>query len=503
MRVTQDRQPWSTRMLATLGALVLTFGLAAAPALAADFDIDDATQEAKQVGGIGALSAGGASEIVDCPTFTSEPRTIEAWFNTDDMDYRGYMDPNNQRPWSFANKSAQVICGAAKGATVRIGMYFIRAIGTADRPETDSQMVWNALWYVWKNRGVKVEMVLDGGGITSAAGKASIKKELAKFGGKEFVNIKWCYNGCFDTNVSSKFPWAINHEKFVAISKTNWGTKSTDPNVADGGPAVYSSSGQFARSQVRTYWQEATLLYGDQELYDQFNGRFLMMKACSGSTKGSAACRSGSSLKSAAKSAGISFSLKKQRGIWVDKVYRHYTDSGRGTTVSFSPQPSTVTDYYTSQLGGVDCGVDNKIRIAMYRLTETRAAKFIEVIGKLKKKGCDVQVLLSQKGGAQTISKVVSKAIKKAGLGKQVKCTATPIHTKLILIGPQDNNAGRVMMGTANMTTSGLRYSEEHVITLDSRRMKQGSAIAEDFRHAYGVYLAGWNDLNQGSKACK
>ena len=496
MRVSQHRQPWSSRTIAALGALVLTFGLAASPAYAIDFDIDPATQEAKQVGGQGALSAGGT--VTSCPTLTSEPRTVEAWFNTDDMDYRGYMDPNNQTPWSFANKTAQIICGAAKGATIRIGMYFIRAIGSPDRPETDSQMVWNAMWYVNKNRGVKIEMVLDGGGITSSAGKASIRKELATFK----ADLKWCYNGCFDTNVSSKFPWAINHEKFVAISKTNWGKTSNDPNVADGGPAIYSSSGQFARSQVRTYWQEATLLYNDVELYNQFNGRFLMMKACSGSTRGSAACRSGSSLKSAAKSAGVGFTLKKERGIWVDKQYRHPTDSGRGTTVSFSPQPALgVTDYYTTQFSGVDCGVDNKIRVAMYRLTESRAAKFIEVVGKLKKKGCDIQVLLSQKGGAQTISKVVSKAIKKAGLSSQVKCTATPIHTKVILIGPQDNSAGRVMMGTANMTTAGLRYSEEHVITLDSRRMDPKPA--EDFRHVYGVYLAGWNDLKQGSKACK
>ena len=476
---------------------MLTVGLAASPAVSADFDIDETTQEAKQVGGIGAISAGGAAEITECPTFTSEPRTIEAWFNTDDMDYRGYMDPANQRPWSFANKSAQVICGAAKGATIRIGMYFIRAIGTPDRPETDSQMVWNALWYVNKHRGVKVEMVLDGGGITSKAGKAQIKKELSPF-----VDIKWCYNGCFNVNKSGVIPWAINHEKFVAISATNWGTASPDPNVADGGPAVYSSSGQFARSQVRTYWQEATLFYGDRELYRQFNGRFLQMKECTGSTTGNAECRNGKDLKKAAKTAGITFTLKKERGLWVDKQYRHYTDPGRGTSVSFSPQPATVTDFYTSQMGGIDCGVDNRVRIAMYRLTETRSAKFIEVIGKLKKKGCDVQVLLSQKGGAQTISPIVSKAIKTAGLGKQVRCTATPIHTKLILIGPADANVGRVMMGTANMTTSGLRYSEEHVITMDSRRITDAK-VAEDLQHAYGVFLAGWNDLNQGSKACK
>ncbi|MEN0072552.1 MAG: phospholipase D-like domain-containing protein, partial [Propionicimonas sp.] len=370
-----------------LGALVVTVGLVATPAGAADFTIDPDTQEAAQVGTI-------ASRMTpdDCPTFTSEPRTIEAWFNTDDMDYRGYMDAKNQRPWSFINKAAQVICGAAPNSRIRIGMYFIRAIGTPDRPESDSQMIWNALRYKVKKQGVKVEMVLDGGGITSASGKDNIRKELS-----DIVGISWCYNGCMNTNKSSKFPFAINHEKFVAISNSIWG-----------GPMVYSSSGQFARSQVRTYWQEATLIYDDQELHDQFVARFMQMQQCTGSSTGNGDCRSGKDLKAASKSAGTTFTLSKERGIWVDKAYRHYTDSGRGTTVSFSPQDENVTDYYTTQFGGVDCGVDKTIRVAMYRLTDTRAPKFIEVMGRLKKAGCDVKVLLSQKGGATTISKKVA-----------------------------------------------------------------------------------------------
>lgn len=479
---------WPKRTGVTLAALALVTGLAVAPATAADFTIDESTQEAAQVGSIGALSNNTAPPT-SCPTLKSPPRTIEVWFNTDDMDYRGYMDPKNQRPWSFINKAAQIICGAAQGATIKIGMYFIRAIGTAERPESDSQMIWNALWWVRENRGVKTELVLDGGGITSAAGKESIKKELGKI---RDLKISWCYNGCFDTNVNTKFPYAINHEKFVAISNTVWD-----------GPAVYSSSGQFARSQVRTYWQEATLIYGDQKLHDLFDARFRMMKECSGSIRGDANCRSGKDLKNVYKSfPNLSFSLAKERGIWVDKQYRHPTDSKRGTTVSFSPQDNTVTDYYTSQFGDMDCGVDKTVRVAMYRLTDTRSAKFIEVMGKLKKAGCDVKVLLSQKGGATTISKKVAKAIKKAGLSSQVRCTAIPIHTKLILIGPADSNAGRVLMGTANMSTSGLRYSEEHVITIDSRRITDAK-VAEDFREAYGVYLAGWNELNQGNKACK
>ncbi len=488
---------WPRRTGVVLGALALVTGLAVTPAVAADFTIDESTQEAAQVGGIGAISNGGT--VDSCPTLQSEPRTIEAWYNTDDMDYRGYMDPKNQRPWSFINKAAQIICGADQDATIKIGMYFIRAIGTSDRPESDSQMIWNALYWVKKHRNVKIEFVLDGGGITSASGKENIKRELEKTG---IAKLYWCYNGCFDTNVSSKFPYAINHEKFVTISDTIWANK--DMKADKNGPktpAVYSSSGQFARSQVRTYWQEATLIYGDKKLHDLFDARFRMMKECSGSTRGNADCRSGKDLKKVAKDMNLSFSLAKERGIWVDKQYRHGTDAGRGTMVSFSPQDNTVTDYYTSQFGDMDCTVDKTVRVAMYRLTDTRAPKFIEVMGKLKKAGCDVKVLLSQKGGATTISKKVASALKKAKLTDQVRCTAIPIHTKLILIGPADSNAGRVMMGTANMSTSGLRYSEEHVITIDSRRITDDK-VAEDFREAYGVYLAGWNELNQGSKAC-
>ena len=78
--------------------------------------------------------------------------------------------------------------------------------------------------------------------------------------------------------------------------------------------------------------------------------------------------------------------------------------------------------------------------------------------------------------------------------------TAYPIHTKMVLIGPEESNSGRVMFGTANMSTAGLRYSEEHVITIDSRRATgQFRADTED---VYGAYLQGRNELSQGNKVC-
>lgn len=69
-----------------------------------------------------------------CPTLTDEPRAYEAWFNVDDMEVRGYYDPLNPDPWDFPKKIAQILCGARQDAEIKIGMYFIRAIGTMTQP---------------------------------------------------------------------------------------------------------------------------------------------------------------------------------------------------------------------------------------------------------------------------------------------------------------------------------------------------------------------------------
>jgi hypothetical protein len=474
------RTTWRNRLLAAVGTASLIAALSVVPAQAISFDIDPATSEARAV-------AENPTTDADCPTLTTTPRSFEAWFNTDDMETRGYLDPKDQRPWSFANRIAQVICGAKTNSTIMIGMFFIRAIGTTDRPESDAEVLWRAMDYVHKKRNVSIGMVLDGGGITSAAAKSNIYKRLRDTG---TANIYWCYTGCFNTNKKSTYPYALNHEKFMTISDTIWDTSGGTH------PAIYSSSGNFSRSQVRTYWQEGSLIYNDVKLYQNFTARYANMKICSGSTKGSSSCRGGKFV-----SVGdVKPTLVKSRGIWIDSIYRHYTDADRGTTVSFSPQSKTADDYYTKQFDNVDCTVDRKVRGAMYRLTDTRAEQFVLAMKRLKGSGCDVKILLSQKGGASTISNKVAKLIKKSGLTAAVRCTAVPIHTKMILIGPSTNNSGRVLFGTANMSTSGLRYSEEHVITIDSRRASD--QYREDIRRVYGIYMAGWNELNQGSKTC-
>lgn len=448
----------------------------------------------------------------DCPTLTEAPRAAEVWFNYDDMNVRGFYDPGNNKPWPFSERMAQIVCGARQNSTIEIGMYFIRAIGTmtqpglqadaADppsslgtRPESDPEVIYDALEFVTKYRNVKVGLVLDGDSITPASARSLINQRLltiAKITGVGgYPGITWCKNGCFNINAASVFPYAINHEKFLTISDTIWdGAPGPARAAAAAKPAVLSASGNLARSQVRNYQQEATLVYGDRALFAQFEARYLGMAECA--TTG---CKT---------NAKFPALLQKNlpsldRNIWVDRLNPHGTDAGRGTTVTFSPQPSTVTDPFIAAFNNVDCDVDHHVRLAMFKLTDTKAETMVKALAALTKRGCDVKVMLTQTGGAYTISPTVVKALKAAKI--PAMCTAIPMHTKVILIGPDTNNDGRVIAGTQNMSTAGLRYSEEHTLSFDVRRASP--QYQDDLRRVYGDYLAGWLELSQSAQTCK
>jgi len=57
-----------------------------------------------------------------------------------------------------------------------------------------------------------------------------------------------------------------------------------------------------------------------------------------------------------------------------------------------------------------------------------------------------------------------------------------------------------VLIGTQNMSVAGLRYNEEHVITLDVRRAS--GRFSEPMRRVYGEYMAGWYELAQSTRSC-
>ncbi len=463
-------------------AFVTSSLLALSPAVALDWTPDP--------GGTPGDVAGPTAD--DCPTFTATPPAYDVFFNMFDMDTRGYGDAGNNTPWNFSKRIAQIVCGAAPNSRIDIGMFFIRALGTLDRPESDPEQIWTALDYVVKERGVKVRLVLDGGGITSSLGKKQITARLGPDSPIVKGDLKWCTNGCYETNTSKVLPNSINHEKFITISDTIW------PNSTTSGPhpAIYSTSANISRGQTRSYMADGSLIYDDISMYDLFVKRFEGMRYC--------AVDKYCSLSGVNKASDQTLVDGKDMGgyypnVWVDPVYRHPTDNGRGTTVSFSPQPQTARDYFAKMFDDVDCKVDGTVRVGMFRLSDSRAEQFARAAKRLGKGGCDVKIMLSPKGGMATITKSTASLLAKAGI--KVRCSSTPLHTKYVLIGSRRNNEGRMLFGTANMSTSGLRYSDEHMLLIDSRRTSP--AYKDDARRLYAKFMAGWNEMNQGSTTCK
>ena len=467
-RWVRSRSRVRLRLVVLLSVLAVLGGVLVGPASAITFD--------RSSNGDIKLPSGSDS----CPTI-DKPAPYEAWYNIDDMEQRGFWDPKDNTPWDYSKKLSQVICGAAQGSEIKIGMFFVRALGTiqgsalGDRPETDPEVVYKALEWVHDNRGVKIGIVLDGGTINPQGEKNKIAQRL-----KNIVDVYYCKNGCFNVNKAKVWPFAINHEKFLTISNTTWAGGSGKH------PAILSLSGNFARSQLRNYHQEVTLIYDDHKMFDLFNARYDAMKYCA--TKG---CASSSGFPKSMK-------LTKQRGIWVDPIYRHYTDAGRGTTVSFTPATQDARDFYVQQFDDVDCTVDNNIRIAMFKLTDAKAEQMVAALTRLRKRGCDISMLLTYQGGSTTISPTVVRALKKADI--PTRCTAVAMHTKLILIGPEHSNLGRVLTGTQNMSVAGLRYNEEHVITLDTRAAS--GAYLEPMRRVYSQYMNGWYELSKDTRSC-
>jgi hypothetical protein len=428
-----------------------------------------------------------------CPTL-SNVRPIEVWYNLQDMNARGYSDPGNHEAWPFMVKTAQVICGAAQNAEIRIGMYFIRALGTmtsageGSRPESDPEVIYNALEWVHKNRNVKITIVLEKRAMPQAT-RDLVSKRLSGI-----ASVYTCSHGCFNTRSKATKVSAtktidyINHEKIVAISHTVWG--NSDGNAGSDDSVVLSSSGNWARSQTRLFYQETVLVYGDKRYQTLLADRFDAMLYCA-----KTGCKKNTGFPTDQKAW-----LKSKRKIWVDPIQSgHLTSNGRGTSVAFAPAPTSTRDYYLQAFDKVDCAVQNKIRIAMFRLTDDASKKFAGRLAQMKKQGCDIKIVLTSPVGDYSVTSFVKKKLKKAGIW--FKCSPVSLHTKLVLIGSKTGLDAKVITSTAAMGVLSLTQSDEHTTIFDSSRATL-PGYAEAIRHAYGEYLSGWTEIAKESKGC-
>lgn len=447
--------------------------------------------------------------------YSKPPALVGAWFNTKDIEERGIWDPTNHRPWKFSQGFSQLLCHTAPGATIKLGMYFLRATNASNqqeigRPESDPGVVYDALEWLAKRHGVKVSVILDNTNtcaqaaegqscshIMTPSARAAVEKRFSSIPNSK---IMYCVNGCFNTARYGIYPYAIEHEKFLAVSDTDFPGETAGVH-----PLVISSSVNIARSQIRNYHQEASWLYDDKQAFKEFDLRFDGMESCAVDL-----CRllgdpaahtiptntppNGAPTPPAPNALGLV--QEAGRLIWVDPILRRPTDAGRGTRITFSPQRNIAkSDVFINQFDGVDCAVDNQIRLAMFKLTDAKAQDMAYTLKNLKGRGCDVKMLMTSHGGQTVVSPGVEKILSDARI--DYKCTADAMHTKMILIGPKSSSLGRVLHGTANMSVAGQLYSEEHVITYDPRAAY--GAGRQALQDVYGDYQQEWYELSRGA----
>jgi hypothetical protein len=450
------------------------------------------------------------------PALDGPPPLVDAWFNTQtDFPTRGNWDPNNHRPWIFPQRISQLICGATPGSTVRMGMYFIRATNDSNateigRPESDANVVYEAMEWLAKYRNVKVQVVLDNTNtcatappgqscthIMTPSARRAVEQRFSKIPGRQVV---YCVNGCFNQMRYGVNTYGIEHEKFITISDTNFGGSYASPDATDSAgqhPVVISSSANLARSQIRNYHQEASEIYDDQEAWRQFDVRFQGMWSCAldyCSKLGDPATHTigAPGYVGPADPGGRALVQEPGRKIWADPFLYRHTDPGRGTRITFAPQRDVPdSDVFIHQFDNVDCDVQDKIRIAMFKLTDAKADEMVRTLRQLKARGCDIKMLMSTSEGQTVVSPSVSSALKNAKI--DFACTQIAMHTKMISIGPMSGPLGSVLTGTANMSVAGQLYSEEHILTFDAVRAV--GAAQQAMKRVYNQYLAEWYRL--------
>ncbi|MGZ5367725.1 MAG: phospholipase D-like domain-containing protein [Aeromicrobium sp.] len=446
--------------------------------------------------------------------FTAPPAPVDAWFNSTDVDERGIWNPNDQRPWKFAQEFARLLCYTSDNADITAAYYFFRATNASNeeevnRPESDSETVYKALEWLTKNRNVKVNFLLDNTNtcttsaptqsctnIMTRTARGAVEKRMAKFKPGS-ANIYYCINGCFNTARYGVYPYAIEHEKFWTVSDTDFPGETAGTN-----PLVISTSANLARSQIRNYRQEASSIYDDMIAYDQFKLRFDGMKSCAIETCALLGDRKvlNTDNPDLATTTPNPLAVVQEgdRRIWVDPILRRTTDNGRGTSITFSPGRAADADsfdVYINQFDNVECDTDGKIRLAMFKLTDAKATRMASVLKSLKTRGCDVKMLMTAQAGQTVISSSVRSTLDSAKV--DYKCAVDGMHTKLILIGPRTGNLGSILTGTQNMSVAGQLYNEEHVVTFDAQ--KAVGATRNAIRAVYDVYQREWTELAQGA----
>lgn len=379
---------------------------------------------------------------------------------------------------STANNLRKTICSTATGATINIAMYFMRWSSAT----SDGTVIIDALERMARFRGVKVNIALEGRLYRPGTDLRPTYSHL-----RTFANVVACSYGCHNTGPGGDVGGrpSINHNKFMTISDTRW-RSGVDP-------VVVSSTGNWSRNQLAGAWQSTLVQYNDAALTREFVGQYHQLAVCGGSTR----CTSWDTVRATLGLIDSSYAMTNVDGLWTEGTIERPGSPGRGSTVAFTPQPTS--DRLAYVLERYTCAPDHRtVRTAHSFVTPNRK-RVIAALVRLKDAGCDVQMLLGQPVGQAQDDAV--RMIQNAGLS--VRC-ATGIHDKLVMVdgvSPSGSSDKSLWTGAQNLGYAALRSNDEALIRLRTATAT-GAWVAANAA-IYSSYLRYWGQQNAVAGRCQ
>lgn len=383
--------------------------------------------------------------------------TMAVWFN----------DPSRGNPDPLAARLRALICAAAPGSEIRVMNYIYQA---SDRYAVE---LTNALRYVHTERGVRVKIAVE----TTSVGTTASTIPLLR----RFATVTACDRGCFNTTADT----AVLHDKLLSISKTTWRTRP--------GPVTVLSSSNWSERQLARYWQSATAFYGDTSLFQQTASRFDRAALCA---KGKCS--------SAGKATHVDW-VRSPEGSWGLKgdLTRPV---GSGMALRFLPATTTKDNVLADLRSVQGCDRGGQIHVAMYIASTGRSAAIAKELGRLRKNGCKVSMLVSQGGILNSWSATMQGY--RTHVGVAPRCVEL-MHLKyLVMTGVKIRSGSKtlnghvlIMDGSQNWTRTGLRLNDETAFRLTSAGASK--ARSAEIRKLANAYLDGWRTTSRHAVTCR
>lgn len=377
-----------------------------------------------------------------------------------------------------SKKIAQAICSAERGSRIDVAMYFIRYYASS---WTEANLIVDSLERMARYRGVKVRVILEGRLVRPGQ---ELRASYLKL--RTFAEVATCDFGCHSVVPvsSTTVTQGIQHHKFMTITDMRW-RSGVDP-------LVLSSTGNWSRAQFNNNWQSTVLQHDDPVLTREFRLQFEQLRSCAGYSS----CGAWDTSRRTFGATHEGYTMALKDGVWAEPSAERPGTSGRGTSVSFSPQHTS--DQMAVALERYTCTPEHRtVRVAQMFVTPSRP-RILDALAGLRARGCDVRVVINRpEGTAQTAG--VARMVRD---GLDVRCT-TGVHEKLIAIDGVDGQ-GRldrsIWTGAQNLGYNALRRNDEAVLRLSTVAATGTSRTTLAGVHA--SYLRYWDQMRATTTAC-